>query len=226
MSDRILNAAAVVFMICSVTGTAAFVWAEVGKGHTRAAPVATQRSIGQRWHAIAAQGHSHGATKPAVTLVEFVDYQCPVCRGFEGTIAELLRRHPDQLRVTVRQLPLNSIHPYADAAANAAECAAEQGRFDDYHHLLYQHQDSLGVLRWTVLAQRAGLPDTAAFGRCVAAQRYASAIAQDVAAARSLDLLGTPSVLINDILFAGARPLAELDSLVTGLATTHALERR
>lgn len=82
---------------------------------------------------------SRGATSGSVVIVEFADYECPYCAAAATTINQVVQNYP-QVTLYFRNFPLTQIHPYAQKAALAAECANEQGKFWEYHDLLFANQ--------------------------------------------------------------------------------------
>src|SRR5207248_8644999 len=91
-----------------------------------------------------ARHHVRGPDDAPVTLVEYGDFECPYCGQAEPVVRALLADFGD-LRYVWRHLPLADVHTHAQLAAEAAEAAAEQGSFWEYHDLLFQHQDALTV---------------------------------------------------------------------------------
>ena len=82
-----------------------------------------------------------------VTLVEFGDLQCPACGAYYPVVKEVLSNYPDgQIKFIFKHFPLTSVHPNAMAAAEAAEAAGNQGKFFEYHDMLYENQSSWGEL--------------------------------------------------------------------------------
>ena len=91
---------------------------------------------------ITADSATKGATASAqYTLVEFSDLQCPACRDANPEVKSLVAQFPDKIRLIYRHYPLLSIHPNSLAAAYASEAAAEQGKFWEFHDLLFERQD-------------------------------------------------------------------------------------
>src|SRR5207302_2345420 len=90
-----------------------------------------------------ARDHIRGPDDAPVTLVEYGDFECPYCGQAEQVVRELLSSFGDDVRYVWRHLPLNDVHPNAQLAAEAAEAAAEQGRFWDMYDALLAHQDAL-----------------------------------------------------------------------------------
>src|SRR5213079_183920 len=90
------------------------------------------------------------------TLVEYGDFECPYCGQAEAVVRELLADFGD-VRYVWRHLPLSDVHPEAQQAAEAAEAAAEQGRFWEMHDLLLDHQDALRLPDLVAYAEQLGL---------------------------------------------------------------------
>lgn len=148
---------------------------------------------------IAAVGHRTGSADPTLTIVEFGDYECGACRASEVHVAAILRKYPHEVAVIRRHYPLN-YHPNAYRAARAAECAAEQGKFDDIHPLLYSvSRDDLSA-GMTIIAERATMPDLALFEACVTETTKIPAVERDIATANDLGLTGTPMFIVNGML--------------------------
>ncbi len=81
--------------------------------------------------------HVEGKLDSKVTLVEYGDYECPVCEGYFPIVQEVQQKYNNSVKFQFRNLPLSSIHPNALPAARAAEAADLQGKFWDMHDLLY-----------------------------------------------------------------------------------------
>ncbi len=166
------------------------------------------------WTQYETGGHRIGPQAAKLTIVEFADFECPVCGQFENRVLPGLRREfPNTISVVFREWPLAQ-HHLAYPAARAAECAGEQGRFQEYHDLLYAKQDSLGLLSFVDFAIEAGIPDTARFAACNARPGAVSAIDADVAAARRLGGRGTPTLIVNGLLLLGLPDSADLHDIV------------
>jgi len=142
-------------------------------------------------------GHPYiGAARPRLTVVELSDYECPFCAQAHRVLRDLVRRHPDRLRLVHRHLPLDSacnpalgrpFHLAACAAARMAECAAAQGRFWEMNDALFERQADLRRIRPERLAETAGVPDPQAFLACLTAGATAERLAAEVR--ESLDWL-------------------------------------
>lgn len=165
------------------------------------------------WQSLAGQGHVLGDSSAPVRVVEFSDFQCPGCAQVQGRLRQLLARYPRGVAIVYRHYPLLAIHDHALEAAEASECAAAQGRFREFHDRLFSAQGEIGVKRWTVLAAEAGLTDTARLARCIDSREFRGRVQDDMDVATRLELIGTPSFVVGDQLFAGAA-LGRLDGAV------------
>ena len=151
-----------------------------------------------------------GPTDAWVTVVEFSDFECSFCRSEQRVLADIEASYRADLRVVFKYFPLTSIHPGAQAAAIAAECAGEQGKFWEMHDLLFTTVD---VTLLAVAQQVTGL-DVPAWQACLAAPGAASRVAEDVALARSLGIDSTPTFVINGAVVVGAVPESDLRSVI------------
>lgn len=155
-----------------------------------------------------------GPADAKVTIIEFSDFECPYCGRFVlDTFPQILQNYGDKVRFVFMNFPLTSIHPNAAKAAEASECANDQGAFWQYHDLLFQNQDALDVASLKNYAQAAGL-DAAKFNQCLDSGEKAAAVQADVAVATKavqeagLDRFGTPAFFINGMHLGGAQPFA------------------
>jgi len=140
-----------------------------------------------------------------VVIVEYSDFECAYCRRNRELIRDLESRYPDVLRVVHRHFPLDpacneaveqSVHPRACRAAEAAECAALQNRYDEMADLLFENQDRLFESNLERLATRAGL-DLERFRACLASRETLAKIVADTRAGGALELTSTPTLFFN-----------------------------
>src|SRR5258708_7587818 len=87
---------------------------------------------------VGAYDHVRGATNAPVTMVEYGDFECPDTIGAYRFVKAILRQHPDGIRFAYRHYPLTKSHPHAQAAAEASEAAADQGKFWEMHDRLFE----------------------------------------------------------------------------------------
>jgi protein-disulfide isomerase len=156
--------------------------------------------------------HIRGPEGAKVTLVEYGDFECPYCGQAEPIIRELLADFGD-LRYVWRHLPLNDVHPHAQAAAEASEAAASQGKFWDMYDLLLAHQDALTVRDLIGYAGELGL-DTERFRAALRKRKYMPRLAEDLESADQSGVSGTPTFFINGRRHYGAYDVATLSAEV------------
>lgn len=170
--------------------------------------------------------HWIGAPEPALTVVEFSDYECPHCRAAHKQMRLVAAKHPNRIRLIHRHLPLDmACHPgmqrpfhlRACLFAEAAECAGLQGRFWDMNDALFSIQDKVKTkdVDPMDLAVRLGL-NRSEFKQCLAGHATAERIAADVQESMLRRLDGTPTFLIGDKVFLGRIPERELEQLLQG----------
>lgn len=139
-----------------------------------------------------------GAPDARVTLVEFTDYQCPFCaRHQRETVPRLQEAYikTGKLKYVVRDFPLESIHPAAAKAAEAAHCASEGGKFWEMHERLLANAKALGPDDLVQHAQALGL-DSQAFTACLESGKYATRVRQAQAEGERAGVRGTPSFFL------------------------------
>ena len=163
---------------------------------------------------VAADGFpSHGPADAPVTIVEFSDFECPYCARLAPVLDEVKRRYAGTVRVVYRHYPLTGIHPDAWKAAEASLCAHEQGRFWEFHDLLFAEQGALAVADLKAKAARLDL-DTEAFALCLDSGRHYKAVLADLRAGDAAGVSGTPAMFINGRLVDGAVPFATLAEVI------------
>ena len=157
-----------------------------------------------------------GDKNAELTIVEFSDYQCPFCARFrEQTLDQLKKEYIDtgKVRFVYRDFPLSSIHPYAQKAAEASECADEQGKFWEYHDKLFENQQALDVASLKNYA--AGLKlDAGKFAECLDSGRYADETAKDLADGSRAGVTGTPAFIIGSRQLSGAQPFSNFKAAI------------
>ena len=153
-----------------------------------------------------------GPEDAPVTIVEFTDYQCPYCHRAQDVIDQVLEQYDGQVRLVHLDFPLEN-HPGAVPAARAARCAAEQGRFWDYHRSLMKETGSLDQ---DDLAQRAATLklDEGGFAECLASDRHLETIEAEFQLGSDLGVTGTPAYFINGRMISGARPLSAFTEII------------
>jgi Na+/H+ antiporter NhaA len=156
--------------------------------------------------------HIRGPIDAPVTLVEYGDFECPYCGRAEPVVRELLGDFGD-VRYVWRHLPLNDVHANAQAAAEAAEAASDQGFFWEMHDLLFRHQDALRPSDLINYAGELGL-DVERFEEAMREHTGASRVAMDVDTADLSGVSGTPTFFINGRRHHGAYDIGTLSAAV------------
>lgn len=154
-----------------------------------------------------------GPKEAPVTITTFSDYQCPYCIRSEPVLAEVLSRYPGRVRVIHRHFPLDSIHPFARPASEAAMCADEQGEFWAYHDAIFAKSGRLTDASFTEIGQQLGL-DVEALGECIEERRYRDFVQSDFTAGQAAGVTGTPAFFVNGIPLKGARTADQLSEVI------------
>jgi protein-disulfide isomerase len=168
------------------------------------------------WRDILHIGRVDGDTLAPIKLIEFADLECPFCRTFNSTLQDFQKRHPNQVTFVFVHLPL-SMHRFARPAARAVECAHPFGKFHELVDVIYDKQDSLGLKSWSSYALEAGVIDTLRFVRCVSETSTLPMVEAGIAAARRLNVTGTPTVIINGWRYDAPPSASELDQAVADI---------
>ena len=145
-----------------------------------------------------------------ITVVEFADFECPVCRNLHEALRGLLPKYP-QIRLVFKDFPLEQVHPWARTGALAGRCAYQQDpkAFWKIYDFLYDNQDLISAEnawdKMTDYAGRAGL-NTDAFKACMTSPDAASAVDASVANGKLLEVNSTPTLFVNGRRIVGADP--------------------
>ncbi|HUI73740.1 MAG TPA: thioredoxin domain-containing protein [Candidatus Acidoferrum sp.] len=151
---------------------------------------------------------SVGPVDAKVTIVEFADFECPVCRQLHDALEQILPNRP-QVRLIFKDYPIEQIHPWARTAALAGRCAYDQDpkAFWKIYDALYNNQDIISAENvWDEVvgfAGNAGL-NTDTFKACLASPEAAAAVDASVKNAKLLDVTSTPTLFINGRRVVGA----------------------
>ncbi len=169
-------------------------------------------------HLVRPDSHVTGNPQALVTLVEFGDFECPICGQEDVAVSQIRRDFGDKVRFVFRQFPLPSLHPQAEKAAEASECAADQGKFWEMHNQIYANQKDLSVPALERDAAAIGL-DQQIFKHCLESGATAARVQRDRDDAHALHLRATPTFVMGDHVLEGAVPYEDLASLLNeGLA--------
>lgn len=156
-----------------------------------------------------------GQANAPVTIIEFSDFQCPFCAKFVKEILPQLDKEYIQtgkVKLIFRDFPLE-FHPDAQKAAEAAECAGEQGKYWEMHDSLFQYQNKLDVESLKVYAGELGI-DMTQFNKCLDKGDMAEEVKKDFAEGQKYGITGTPAFFINGKLVTGAMPYADFKKAI------------
>jgi protein-disulfide isomerase len=154
---------------------------------------------------VAAAGRpTRGPSTAPVEVIEFSDFQCPYCLRANPIVTQVLNAYGDKIKFTYRHYPLGN-HPDARPAAEASECADDQGKFWPYHDRLFATPNRLSADDLKQDAAALGL-DAAQFNACIDGHKHKADIDADVAAGDEAGVDGTPAFFINGRMISGAQP--------------------
>jgi protein-disulfide isomerase len=162
---------------------------------------------------LSAREHETGNVDATVTLVEYGDFECPMCTQAEPLTRHLVDTYGSRLRFVFRHYPDGAAHPHAELAAEAAEAAAAQGKFWEMHAMLFRHSPHLSAKALTQFAEEIGL-DMPRFNNELSDHVYLQRVREHHAAAVELGLRGTPSFFVNDKLVDVSFGLNHLEDAV------------
>lgn len=144
------------------------------------------------------------ATAP-VTLVEFSDFQCPFCLRVAPTMKQIRATYGDKVRIVWKDFPLTQIHPQAFKAGEAGQCAAEQGKFWEFHDRVFENQQAMLLDDLKRYAASVGV-NAEQFNACLDTSKQAEVVRDGVAQGTRLGINSTPTVFINGRRVSGAQP--------------------
>jgi len=140
------------------------------------------------------------AANAPVTIVEYADYECPYCQQAQPALDKLETEYKGKVAFAYKDMPL-PMHPHAEKSAEAAHCAGAQGKYWEYHDLLFASK-KLEISQLKEDARTLNL-DTAAFDKCLDSGEKAEAVKAQFAEAQTLQLQGTPSFFFNGQFYSG-----------------------
>ena len=143
-----------------------------------------------------------GTDGAPVTIVEFSDFQCPYCRQVQPTVKRLMAEYEGKVKLVFRDFPLRNIHPQAQKAAEAAQCAAEQKKFWPYHDKLFTAA-SLQIDDLKKYAHELEL-NVEQFAACLDSNKYVGGIDADMQAGQNAGVNATPTFFVNGYPLSGA----------------------
>jgi protein-disulfide isomerase len=152
---------------------------------------------------------SLGNPNAKVTLVEYSDFECPVCRNLHHALRGILSNYGDNVRVVFKDFPIEQLHPWARTAAIAGRCAYQQEpkAFWKMYDFIYDNQEIISAANaWTKMMDYAGQSglDADTFKTCMASPEAGAAVNASRANGQLLDVNSTPTVFVNGRRLVGA----------------------
>jgi protein-disulfide isomerase len=156
---------------------------------------------------------SLGSPSAQVTVIEYGDFGCITCRGWEkaGVLKQIVAAYGDRVHFVWRDYPI--ITAQSPQAALAGQCAFDQGRFWPYHDLLYARAPALSSSDLKSYAVQIGL-NAAQFNQCLDSEQDKAKVDQSMAEARSYGFIGTPSFIVNGHKVVGPASFSQFKSLI------------
>ncbi len=150
-----------------------------------------------------AQGnHWRGAQNAMLTIYEYSDFECPACKSAQPAVNSFISKYGAKgVRLVYRHFPLEEIHPQARLSAVASECASREGKFWEYHDLLFKNSPKLSKPELIAYAKEAGI--SGFFESCLDSPAASAPVDAGISAGLSLGLRGTPSFQIGDLVITG-----------------------
>ena len=156
---------------------------------------------------------SLGSPSAKVTIIEYGDFGCPTCRGWEqaGVLKQIVATYGDQVHFVWRDYPI--ITAQSPQAADAGQCAFDQGKFWQYHDLLYAKAPAMSISDLKSYAAQIGL-NTAQFDQCLNSGEDQAKINQSITEARGYGFIGTPSFIVNGQKVIGPASFSQFKSMI------------
>lgn len=154
-----------------------------------------------------------GNPSAPITIVEFSDFQCPYCQKTQGILKELLAKYSGQVKLAFRDFPLDQLHPAAQMGAAAARCAGEQGKYWEYHDMLFEQPAKINPRGLVEMARTLKLDDKL-FAGCLQSNRFKGAIEQDIRDGMNAGVSGTPTFFINGIPVTGLQLASTFEKVI------------
>lgn len=158
--------------------------------------------------------HVKGDESASVTLMMYGAYECPHCVEGNEIVKHVQRHFREDLRFAFRHFPRTNVHPHAEAAAEVAEAAGEQGSFWQMHDMLFDNYSRLDGEHLIGYAGDLGL-DMEKFERTIAERVFASKVREDLISGMESGVSGTPTYFINGVKHLGSGQFESLVDAIT-----------
>lgn len=156
-----------------------------------------------------------GDPNAPITIVEFSDFECPFCaRFYSQTLPSIQQKYIDtgKVKFVYRDFPLG-FHKNAQKAAEAAQCAGDQGKYWEFHDKIFENQPSLNLENLKKWAMELNL-DVNEFNQCLDSGKYYDEVQQDMKDGTAAGVKGTPAFFINGVFLSGAQPFSAFEQII------------
>lgn len=173
----------------------------------------TQSTITEDIHEyIRSHNPDTGNRDASVTLLVFIDFECPYCRDAYTTFEQIRETYGPAVHIVFKHFPIEQFHPYAGNAARAAQCADEQGTFWQYYQQLFETKQ---LDDQSLMAHARTLRlNTASFAACMSDESTSRFIAKDIEDALALGVRGTPTYILNNQKLEGVIPIEKWNTII------------
>jgi len=196
----------IILTLLYLLGTFLILWLASGIEEPQSGTSLTEQRVEEAELYLNSQDDPFWGDKGAlVKIVEFSDFQCPYCKKSFPVVREILNEYQDDIYYVYRDFPVSQIHAEAAKAAEAGQCAYEQGKFWPMHDKIFINQENIGLADLKRYALEAGL-NTSEFNSCLDSGKYAAEVSQDYFDGIALGVVGTPTFFINGYRISGSLP--------------------
>ena len=159
----------------------------------------------------------YGDKNAKVQIIEYTDFECPYCSRHYATAKQIKAEYGNKIAFVTRHFPL-SFHPEAQKAAEASECAGEQGKYWEMYDKIFEANlaGDMSVAKWKAAAKSIGL-NASKFNGCLDDGKYAKKVTDDMASGAAAGVTGTPATFINGELVSGAVPFSNFKQIIDNL---------
>ncbi len=158
---------------------------------------------------------ARGSASASITMVEVSDFQCPYCSRAQVTVDQVLSDYSGKVKLYYVHFPLE-FHEFAEKAAEASECAGDQGKFWEYHDLLFANQNALDAVSLKNYAKQLKL-DSAKFDSCLDTGAKTNAVRADLQQGLAAGVSGTPMFFLKGVRVCGAQPYQAFQQVINAL---------
>jgi protein-disulfide isomerase len=213
MKEKLLNLLTALTACCALFVTIGAFRSGQVLGRATPADGTTQPRAIANGTALTAVGPRVGPPNAVLTIVEFGDFECPACIAFAQGLRDLRREYPRDIALVYRHMPL-SYHKLAYPLARASECAAQQGRFEDFYRAVLEERAELGMDPIGRLVELTDVHDKASFRKCASSTEKSARVEADILAAHEVGVRGTPTIVIGDTVYAVPPSMSQLRAMV------------